>query len=592
MLEEVRIRNLGVIADATLPLSPGFTVVTGETGAGKTMVVAGLMLLFGARSDTQAVSRGASSADIEGRLRLSADSPAIARTEEAGGSADDDGTLILSRQVTAEGRSRATAGGRGVPVGVLGELAASLLSVHGQSSQLRLARSQAQRELLDRSVGAALAKRAAAHRAAYERWQALQAELADRQRDDAERQREIAYLRFGLEQIEKAGVQPGEDVAIDEESRRLANADRLRVAVQTARQALDGAGDEFSGGGAGDLLAAAQRALEDVAADDAALGELSGRLRELGVLATDISSELSGYADSLSADPQRLEHLMGRRAELRELTRAYGGADGADGVLAWAQQAAASLESIDGSEAALQQLQAEVHEAQEAVVSSAAALTAARSKAARRLAKEVSAELAELALAGTSLLVQVAPRPVTEGRPQIDVDGTPVGVGASGADEVQFEIASDSGSSQRPLAKGASGGELSRIMLALEVVLAGTDPVATMVFDEVDSGVGGEAAIEIGRRLARLGRDHQVIAVTHLPQVAAYADHHVVIEKDSSGAVTRSAIRALDSEERAGELTRMMAGLSGSDAGRAHAAELLALADGDRAAFGPRGRSR
>ncbi|WP_153504706.1 DNA repair protein RecN [Cumulibacter manganitolerans] len=579
MLEEVRIRNLGVIADATLPFGPGLTVVTGETGAGKTMVVAGLTLLFGARSDSTQVTRGAAAADVEGSLVVDPEGPAAERCRDAGGTLDDD-RLILARSISAEGRSRATAGGRSVPVGVLADIGETQLTVHGQSSQLALARPGAQRAVLDRFGGAGHAKIRTAYTEAFTAWQDAVRTLADLQRDDAARQREVALLRFGLEQIERAAPQEREDDDIDAEVHRLANADALRQVVATASAAIDGPPEAYDASGADALLGQAGRALADAGVPE--LDTLAERLAELGVQLRDIAGELSAYGAGISDDPERLGQLMTRKAELKELVRSYSGSGDVAGVLAWAADARDQLQRLDGSAERLEQLAAERDQAAQRAAEAAAALSKARTALARKLQKQINAELASLALGGSRVSVQVTTRPATEGLPALRVGRALAGANESGTDQVRILLAHGADDPGRPIDKGASGGELSRIMLAIEVVLAGTDPVATMVFDEVDTGVGGEAAIEIGRRLAALSRSHQVVVVTHLPQVAAYADQHVKISKRASGGVLTSGIAALGEKERLDELTRMLAGLSDSDSGRAHAAELIAAAEQDK----------
>lgn len=585
MLEEVRIRNLGVIADATLPLGPGLTVVTGETGAGKTMVVAGLTLLFGARSDSSQVARGASAADVEGTLVVDPAGYAARRCAEAGGTLDED-RLILSRTVSAEGRSRASAGGRSVPVGVLADIGDSELTVHGQSSQLRLAQPGAQREVVDRFGGPSHHKLLAAYRTAYDAWQDAIRTLENLQRDDAARQREVALLRFGLDQIDRAEPKDDEDTEIDREVHRLSNADALRQSIAVASGAIDGPPDAYDAAGADGLLAQAIRALTD--SDDSVLKGLAERLSEISVQLRDIAGELSSYGDGISDDPERLAGLMSRRAELKELVRSYSGSGDVAGVLAWAHEARTQLENLDGSAERLEKLAADRDAARERAHAAARELTASRVALGKKLQKKVNAELGSLALGGSRISVLVSRRPEAPNLPTLGSGSDAAGATETGCDHVRILLAHGADDDGRPIDKGASGGELSRIMLAIEVVLAGTDPVATMVFDEVDTGVGGEAAIEIGRRLAALSRAHQVVVVTHLPQVAAYADQHVKISKQARGGVIASGISLLDADARVEELTRMLAGLSDSASGRAHAAELIGAADHDKKRHRPR----
>ncbi|MDX6335626.1 MAG: repair protein RecN [Streptosporangiaceae bacterium] len=580
MLEEVRINALGVIEDAVLELSPGFTVVTGETGAGKTMVVTGLGLMFGGRADPARVRPGSDRATVEGRLRIDPAGRVAVQVTEAGGELDDDGaTLIVSRSVSAEGRSRAYAGGHSVPVSLLTYLADDLVAVHGQADQQQLLRPGRQRESLDRFAGPALAAVAADYHRAYQRHRDVRGELEELTGRARERAQEGEDLRRGLAEIERLEPVAGEDVELRAEEERLANADELHTAASTAHDAL--LGDPSSGSydlpDAVSLLATATQALEAAAAHDAVLGGLAARLSEAAYLISDIGAELASYVESVEADPARLAAVQQRRADLTRLIRSYGAggatADGEGGdvaaVLAWAGQAAGRLGELDGDDDRITGLAADAERLGAAVAGLAGQLTTLRKEAAARFASEVTAELAVLAMPHASLTVAVTPQEE---------------FGPHGADEVEIRLAAHPGAPALPLAKGASGGELSRVMLAIEVVFAGADPVPTFVFDEVDAGVGGKAAVEIGRRLARLARLAQVIVVTHLPQVAAFADTHLVVEKAGDGSVTRSGVTRLDDSGRVTELSRMLAGLEDSEFGRAHAGELLTAAAAERAA--------
>ena len=585
MLEEIRITGLGVIEDATLELVDGFTVVTGETGAGKTMVVAGLGLLFGGRADAGRVRRGAGRALVEGRLRFAADDPAqkliLDRVAEAGAAPDEDGTLLLARSVAAEGRSRAHVGGRTVPVGLLGELAEQMLAVHGQSDQLRLLSVGEQRSALDRYAGEEVAQLRAACQHRYAAWRSVTAELADRVTRARERGQEADALKFGLAEIEAVVPQPGEDEALRAESKRLEHAEELRIAAFTAHQAL--AGDPTMDAESADvsaLLGVVRRALSAVAAHDAALAEAGRRADELAALCGELGTELASYTESLDADPARLAAVHERRAQLGTLTRKY--ADTIDGVLAWAQNAGRKLAELDTSEEALTALRQRRDELAGELAKTAGELSAARSATAERFGTQVTAELTGLAMPHARVVAVVSQREVTGDGPAVTIGGRQLAVGPDGVDDVELRLASHPGAPELALHRGASGGELSRVMLAIEVVFAGAGGPPTMVFDEVDAGVGGRAAVEIGKRLARLARTHQVLVVTHLPQVAAFADHHVVVVKDSDGSVTTSGLRALSEAERPRELARMLAGLDESDLGIAHAEELLAVARAEK----------
>jgi DNA repair protein RecN (Recombination protein N) len=619
MLEEVRITGLGVIEDAVLEFSPGFTVVTGETGAGKTMVVTGLGLMFGGRADPARVRPGADRATVEGRLRIEADSPAAQQVLDAGGELDDDGrTLIVSRSVSAEGRSRAHAGGRGVPVSLLIGLADDLVAVHGQADQQQLLRAAKQRQALDEFAGPALSAVMADYQRAYTRHREVQAELSELTTRAQERAAEAEDLRRALDEIERAEPAAGEDTALLAEEERLGHADALHAAATTAHAALlgDPSDGSYQGADAVTLLGTARQALDGVAAHDPDLAGLAGRLSEAAYLVSDVATDLASYVESLDSDPARLAAVQERRADLTRLIRAYGGrvparapapaetgepgtsrpedpadgapqapdpAPGADAaaasgpppavpglasVLAWAEQAQRRLTELSGDDDRIGVLGAEEARLAETVRDLGGKLTSLRKEAAERFAVAVTEELSALAMPHGKITVPVMPQDE---------------YGPHGADEIEIRLAAHPGAPALSLAKGASGGELSRVMLAIEVVFAGADPVPTFVFDEVDAGVGGKAAVEIGRRLARLARRAQVIVVTHLPQVAAFADTHLVVEKASDGSVVSSGISRLDDAGRVKELSRMLAGLEDSEYGQAHAGELLAAAGAERA---------
>jgi DNA repair protein RecN (Recombination protein N) len=567
MVEEVRIQGLGVIDEAVLELSPGFNVVTGETGAGKTMVVTSLGLLFGGRADPQRVRPGAERATIEGRIVLDPAGKVLARVEEAGGELDEDGVLIVSRSVSAEGRSRAHLGGRSVPVSALITLADDLVAVHGQSDQQRLLQAGRQRAALDRYAGDKLTKPLRAYSTAYQRHRQVSALLEEITTRARERAQEADLLRFGLEEIERVNPKPGEDVELAAEDERLAYADALRNSSNTAHEALLGDPSSLDAGAdVSSLLGMARAALDSVREHDPALALLADRLAEAGYLISDIGGELAAYTDSVEADPQRLAAVQERRSELTGITRKHGGT--VEEVLAWAQASAARLTELESDDDRIEELRAERAELTERLTEFAGEVTAVRIAAAERFSTAVTEELTALAMPYACIVVAVTQA---------------AEFGPHGLDEVELRLASHPGAPAIALHRGASGGELSRVMLAIEVVFAGADPVPTFVFDEVDAGVGGKAAVEIGRRLARLARSAQVIVVTHLPQVAAFADQHLVVEKSDDGTVIRSGVTALDNNGRIRELSRMLAGLEDSELGRAHAEELLEIAARDKA---------
>jgi len=578
VIEELRISSLGVIDSSTLDLGPGLTVITGETGAGKTMVVSALGLLLGGRADTGAVRSGAKQARVEGVVRVG-DVPGFAEAvEEAGGEVEDD-VAVLARNVGAEGRSRAYVGGAGVPIATLAEVAEPLVAVHGQSDQHRLLKAQTQRDAVDRYAGNAALL--ATYSDLYAELAAVERELAEVRATARERAREADLLRFGVDEVTVAAPQPGEDQDLAAEEARLGHSDTIRVAAEQAREALS------SEIGSPDALAAvsvARTTLDGVRDHDPEAAALADRVAEVSYLLTDVAADVSSYAAGIDTDPARLAAVSERRAALTALTRKYG--ETIDEVLAWAETSSARLLELDGTDDTIAALDGQRRDLRARLAEAATELSESRAKAAARLAAEVSDELTLLAMPHAELTVAVrqskAPAPPDDDLPPdvLEVAGRWLRFGRHGIDEVELLLAANSGSEPRPLGKGASGGELSRVMLAVEVCLAGTNPVPTFVFDEVDAGVGGAAAVEIGRRLAKLARDAQVLVVTHLPQVAAFADRHVLVEKASDGSITSSGLTTLDDAGRESELSRMLAGLADSDTALAHARELLEMARG------------
>lgn len=560
MIEQITLRDLGVIARATLPIGAGFTAITGETGAGKTMVVTGLGLLMGARSDAGVVRAGAAQAAVEGVWLVSTSGPVAERVADAGGDIEpvDDahGELYLARTVTAEGRSRASVGGRSDPAGVLSDLADELVVVHGQSDQLRLRTAAAQRDAVDRFGGQPVTSALAAYAALYNDVTTRTAELDDLIERQGERAREADDLRAALTELEQVDPQPGEDAELTQRAERLANAEELRLAATLAHAALSGDDDAPD---VVTLLAEARRALERAAGSDAALGAHAATLEDLGYRASDLATDLSGYlADLDESGPHELAAVEERRAAVGAIVRAHGTLEDA---LAVRENGALRLAELDDDGDRVTRLGDEIASLRADLDAAASVLTAARAAAAERLSAEVTAELRALALPDARVVVAVEPGTAT----------------AAGRDDVTILLAPHPGAEPRPVARSASGGELSRVMLAIEVVIAGTGNVATFVFDEIDAGIGGAAAIEVGRRLAALARSSQVIVVTHLAQVAAFANNHLSVVKASDGSVTASSVRALSGAEREAEMARLLSGLPDSEAALEHARELLSL---------------
>jgi DNA repair protein RecN (Recombination protein N) len=607
VLEQMRIRGLGVIEDAVLELSPGFTAVTGETGAGKTMVVSGLDLLFGGRAETTRIRPGADRAVIEGRVLIAAEGVVAGRAAEAGAAIDPaepaaDGTerveLLLARVVGGQAsgthgpntqvRSRAHLGGQAVPVSVLADLGEDLIAMHGQSAQQRLLQPARQRASLDRYAGAAVARPLTQYRATYQQYREVAAQLEELTTQARERAQEADALRYGLAEFDKVEPVEGELEKLTAEAQRLGNAESLRSAAAAAHEAL-ATSDDTVGSDACSLVNVARRAVEQVSGDDAALAPIAARLEELYWQLTETATDLAGYLAGIEADPVRLEVVNQRIADLEHLCRRHGPT--LYDVLAWAERAAARLAELDGDDDRIETLTVQRDRLRDQLAGYAAEVSAARRAAAEKFAAAVTTELAELAMPHARISVHVAQRELPEtadaaaALPVPDADTGArrlVAFGPNGIDDVELRLAPHPGAPFLPIAKGASGGELSRVMLAVEVVFAGADPVPTFVFDEVDAGVGGKAAVEVGRRLARLARTAQVIVVTHLPQVAAFADRQLLVRKESDGSVTSSGVTVLDDAERRRELARMLSGLEDSELGQAHADELLATAHAER----------
>lgn len=556
MLHDIRIRNLGVIEEATAEFAEGLTAVTGETGAGKTMVVSSLRLLSGHRANASKVRVGADKAIIEGIFSAPTDAHSAAENIEAiisdfGGFADD-GEYIASRTVTASGRSRAHLAGKPVAAGVLSQFANQVLTIHGQNDQLRLQDSTRQLEALDQFAG--LEDKVSEFVSLRRAWLASKKDLEQRTAARRELALETDTLQRAIATIDEIDPQPHEDEELKERITRLQDADDLRSAMQHAMTAIDGAVDASGEGdltaGANDLLGQAQSALN---VKDEQLHNIGQRIGELISQLSDISMEI-GNALVDVPDPDELQDMLQRQQQLRELRRF---AVDVDGALAWRDEARERLASINVSGEALEELKEKIDEQHDHMMRVGKELSTARQSAAKKFATAVTKEIKGLHM---SAKVDVA---LTQGQPN-----------ARGLDECEFQMVQ--GGHRTALASSASGGELSRVMLALEVILAGHG--RTMVFDEVDAGVGGKAAVEIGRRLATLAKHNQVIVVTHLPQVAAFADAHVYVDKSATETTVSSSVRSLSPAERVAELSRMLAGLE-SDSGRAHAEELLAMAE-------------
>ena len=572
MIETISIENLGVIAQAELPLGPGLTALTGETGAGKTMVLTSLKLLLGSKADPAIVRTGTQRCVVEGAFALEEDAKCIQIAQEAGCEIEDD-LLLASRVVPATGRSRAHLGGRAVPASVLGQVGSRLGSIQGQADQLRLRTAAAQRRALDAVGGSEHEQLCRQYSSCYRAWNQARQDLETWREQALAREGEIAGLRHALEQLEALDPKPGEDQALAEEASRLENLDLLRSGAAQAANAISG--DELNDDVANviALVSVARRSLENAADHDSRLASLMPRLNEVAALTSDLAMELTDYLSDLDADPDRLAWVHERREQLRRGCLEIGGLGqvfaNVDELLAFGQHSAARLAQLDGPLDREAELAAEVERTGKELKTVAKRLSQARTKLAKLLSQQVSAELEGLMMRGAKLQVRLNPLEQP---------------GPTGMEEVELLLRAHPGAAALPLEKGASGGELSRIMLALEVVLAQHTATKrhTFVFDEIDAGVGGRAAVEIGRRLATLARHHQVIVVTHLAQVAAWAQTQLVVVKQvgqASNEATTTAVETVSGPERVRELARMLSGQSDSQTALRHAEELLEQAN-------------
>jgi len=558
VIEQIRIRDLGVISEATLDMGPGLTVLTGETGAGKTMVLNALGLLLGARSDASAIRKGQDQAFVEGRWLLPKD--ALNRITEAGIEIED-GELLVSRSISSEGRSKATVSGRSVPVGVLTEIGEHLVVVHGQSDQIRLKSAAAQREALDQFAGSNLAKLLSEYEETYSAWKMAANRLAVLSTESSTRAREADEIRAAVEELTKLDPKPGEDQELSELAEKLTHLEELRIAAANAHEELSSEPFE-DGRDAITSIGKARRALEQVSNHDPELEKLAEQLKEIGFSLNETAASISSYITGLDSDgAAQLETVQSRRAELSAAMRKYG--PSLDEVIAYLENSGSKLLDLDSSDEAIAKLALEEQQYSKQAHDLAEQITAIRTQAAAELSAAVTAELGALAMNGSSLDVQVSR--LNE-------------ISAHGIDQVALLLSAYPGAEPRPIGKGASGGELSRIMLAIEVVLAKSELAPTFIFDEVDAGVGGAAATEVGKRLAMLARNAQVIVVTHLPQVAAFANRHLRVLKSSTAEFTATDVVRLEGEQVVEELARMLSGLSESESGRSHAKELLDLA--------------
>ena len=568
-LEEISIRNLGIIDQSTLEFGNGLNVLTGETGAGKTMILTALSLVLGGKSDSDLVRNGTERLIASAQFSLPKMTTALAEIAESSGADISEGSLVLTRTVNSDGKSKAVAGGTTVPAATLANFADNLVEIHGQAANHQIVKPARQRELLDRFAGPDFQSALGAYQERFIAYNDLKARIKAAQDSANKRDREVAELEEFLSAWIKLKAVRGEYGDLSNNIARLSSVEDLRAASSGASSALS---DE--GAGALTALGAARRFLETAKGKDSKLDEISAALAEGFYLIDDAAREIASYLTALEADPRALDVLQGRKAEINAFLKKYGSALEADeDLVQLAQRAKGAKEAIadlNGGEDRIRQLQAELSDLKIGLLKSAKGLTELRISAGSKLSQLVTSEINALAMPHTKFSISITTPDYAGALKESDFTSL-------GCDEVLMQIQGHTDAPLIALGKGASGGEMSRIMLALEVVLAQTHPVGTYIFDEVDAGVGGKAAIEVGRRLAALAKHTQVIVVTHLPQVAAWADTHFVVKKSGDGSVSQSGVAKLDDKSRVEEIARMLAGLEGSASAQEHAAELLAM---------------
>ena len=565
-LEEISIRNLGIIDTSSLELSKGLNVLTGETGAGKTMILTALSLLLGAKSDSSLVRHG--SERLVTSATFSIPQSLIAQIHDLGGLVED-GSLILTRSVSSDGKSKATASGATVNASTLGEITEPLIAIHGQSANTQIVKSVRQRELLDLFAGTNLQTVLAEYQEIYSTYNEMKAKLKALVTNASARDSQIADLELLTKQWNTLKPTRNEFASVDDEIRKLASVEDLRIAASGASGAI---GEEDAG--VLTVLGQARKFLEAAKGKDQALDEIAANVAESFFLIDDAHAALVSYLASLEADPSRLDFLQERKSALVAFVKKWGGSGTVDDEMAEiairVKSAKEMIADLNGGQDRIAELESEIKVVKGKLLASAKKVSAARAAAAGKLSEGVSAEIAGLSMPHTRFYADVL-SPDYEGSLK-ESDFT-----ITGCDEILMSIQAHKDGPKVALGKGASGGEMSRIMLALEVVIAASAPVGTYIFDEVDAGVGGKAAIEVGRRLHALSEHAQVIVVTHLPQVAAWADRHFVVAKDSDGQIVQSGVSQLDEQARVTEIARMLAGLDESVSAQEHAAELLAM---------------
>ena len=567
LLEEINIRSLGLIDSATIEFREGFNVITGETGAGKTMLLNALALILGQKADADYIRQGQDRAVVSGRFRLpekiSEDLSALINEHEP---EIEESSILLSRQLGRDGKSKAQLSGSSTTASTLISFADQLIEIHGQHANLVLTKANKQREILDIFAGQRFSIALLAYQDALKSYQVLRKEIAELKKALGDRDSEIKSLEELVNDFAKLKPQGSELSQLEALISKLESVEDLRIASLGAQQALS---DEEAG--ALNSLHSAKKSLTGAKGRDAQLDQIADAISEKLFDLIDAASDLDRYLDSLSADPQALELAQSRRAALSSFAKKYGSASDKSEALSEAiikaEGARNRIKDLSGGDDRLAEMGRELEELRAKLLDAAETLSVLRADSAKKLSSSVTKELVELAMAKAVFEVRIESRD----------GGSDDHFSPFGLDEVFMLFTAHSGRELLPVSKAASGGELSRLMLALEVVLAGSYPLGTYVFDEVDAGVGGKAALEVGRRLRKLAMNSQVIVVTHLPQVALWADNHILVEKDSNGLLSSTSIKSLSDQEREIEIARMLSGIEESEHAQDHARELLNL---------------
>ncbi len=568
MLEDLDITNLGIIARASIPLGPGFNVITGETGAGKSMVLQSVQLLSGARGSATFVKSGASRCEVVSTFAVSPEwiSEFGHELSEKGAIVDDreslPPSLIISRELTDQGRSKAFLGGRSIPIGGIAPITQSLIAVHGQAEQIRLREPQEQLALIDRAGGSERVQQVSDYRAARKKWRALIKTRNSLIADRSENALKAQVLSAGVQEIAEVAPKLNEDIELQDTLNVLRSSEAIRALIESARDSLT---ERESGAPTiSKQLQGVAREIAQATEHDQSVKTFADRVNAILSEIIDIDAELADYLRALDADPIRLDFMEQRLASIKSLMKKYGPT--ITDIHEWSSAAQVQLPELEVTDEFLSQLDADIADSLEELVRLGNRLTVARRESASDLSHRIESELKQLAMPRAKIDIHVKSNP------------DPAQWTTSGADQIEFTIAVDGGNDFRPMGSSVSGGELSRLMLAIEVALASENSIPTMIFDEVDSGIGGEVAVEVGRRLALLAQSVQVIVVTHLPQVAAFAHTHFVVRKSTDSSETTTTVTEVKGEDRTREITRMLSGLTDSTSGAAHAEELLAMA--------------